>query len=75
MLLAMSVLAAACSDTSTKSDATTSVVKSSTTTASGCSVPDASEPVTATAVTGSTSDHDLTSFDGTKIRFHWFPPS
>jgi ABC-2 type transport system ATP-binding protein len=24
-------------------------------------------------VTGSTTDYDLTSFDGTKIRIHWFP--
>ena len=27
----------------------------------------------ATAVAGSKSDYDLTSFDGTKIRIHWFP--
>lgn len=27
----------------------------------------------ATAVAGSTSDHTLTSFDGTTIRIHWFP--
>lgn len=27
----------------------------------------------ATAVAGSTSDYELTSFDGTKIRIHWFP--
>ncbi len=36
-------------------------------------MPDASQPVTATPVAGSTSDHDLTSFDGTRIRLHWFP--
>ncbi len=29
--------------------------------------------VTATRVAGSTSDYDLVSFDGTKIRVHWFP--
>ena len=32
-----------------------------------------SAPVTATPVAGSTSDYDITSFDGTKIRVHWFP--
>jgi ABC-2 type transport system ATP-binding protein len=49
---------------------------SSTTTAalaSRCTVADASAPVTATVVAGSAHDHDLTSFDGTTIRFHWFP--
>jgi ABC-2 type transport system ATP-binding protein len=30
-------------------------------------------PVAATKVPGSTSDYDVTSFDGTKIRVHWFP--
>jgi len=32
-----------------------------------------SAPVAATKVAGSTSDYDITSFDGTKIRTHWFP--
>jgi ABC-2 type transport system ATP-binding protein len=35
--------------------------------------PKASTPVVATRVVGSTTDYDLTSFDGTKIRIHWFP--
>ena len=35
--------------------------------------PKASTPVVATRVSGSTTDYDLTSFDGTKIRIHWFP--
>ena len=30
-------------------------------------------PIAATKVPGSTSDYDITSFDGTKIRVHWFP--
>ena len=34
-----------------------------------------SAPVTATPVPGSTSDYDVVSFDGTKIRAHWFPLS
>ncbi len=33
----------------------------------------ASDPVMATAVANSTSDYELTSFDGTTIRVHWFP--
>ena len=37
-----------------------------------CDRPAAPAPK-ATAVTGSKSDHDITSFDGTKIRAHWFP--
>ena len=32
-----------------------------------------SAPVTVTPVAGSTSDYDVVSFDGTKIRAHWFP--
>jgi ABC-2 type transport system ATP-binding protein len=67
VMLAISLLAVACSDTATKSATTTAKA------ATRCSVPDASQSVTATAVVGSTSDHDLTSFDGTRIRFHWFP--
>jgi ABC-2 type transport system ATP-binding protein len=39
-----------------------------------CSVPEAAEAeVAAVAVDGSTSDVDITSFDGTRIRAHWFP--
>src|SRR5437870_239707 len=30
-------------------------------------------PVVATRVPGSSSDYDVVSFDGTKIRVHWFP--
>ena len=32
-----------------------------------------SRPVVATPITGVPSDWDVTSFDGTKIRAHWFP--
>src|SRR5690606_1476736 len=31
------------------------------------------DPVAASAVAGSASDVDVTSFDGTRIRAHWFP--
>jgi ABC-2 type transport system ATP-binding protein len=37
-----------------------------------CTVPPI-EPATTTPVADSASDHDLTSFDGTTIRLHWFP--
>jgi ABC-2 type transport system ATP-binding protein len=35
--------------------------------------PRAAQDVVATPVADSTSDYDITSFDGTKIRAHWFP--
>ncbi len=40
--------------------------------AEGCEPPDAS-PVAATPVPGVASDLDIESFDGTRIRTHWFP--
>ncbi len=48
---------------------------SPTTAASGgtCQPPANWRSTTATAVSGSPSDVDVTSFDGTKIRVHWFP--
>jgi ABC-2 type transport system ATP-binding protein len=39
----------------------------------GCKPPTNWQSTKAAAVPGSTSDFDLTSFDGTKIRIHWFP--
>jgi len=39
----------------------------------GCTPPVPPVPATATPVPGSTTDWTLTSFDGTKIRMHWFP--
>jgi ABC-2 type transport system ATP-binding protein len=38
-----------------------------------CHQPGGTAPVTAAPVPGSASDWDLTSFDGTTIRVHWFP--
>jgi ABC-2 type transport system ATP-binding protein len=48
---------------------------STTTTASGsaCQPPGNWRSTTAKAVSGTPSDFDVTSFDGTKIRVHWFP--
>jgi ABC-2 type transport system ATP-binding protein len=66
---------AACSSSAPKSDAPTS--SSSTTpsraTPAACSPPAAPASVVTTKVTGVASDWDLSSFDGTKIRLHWFP--
>ena len=38
-----------------------------------CVAPAGWSATVATPVAGSTSDYQLTSFDGTKIRLHWFP--
>ena len=40
---------------------------------SQCHQPGATKPVTATPVAGVPSDWNVTSFDGTVIRAHWFP--
>jgi ABC-2 type transport system ATP-binding protein len=53
----------------TASGATASVAASST----SCQAPPTWRDTKATAVSGTPSDFDLTSFDGTKIRIHWFP--
>ncbi len=42
-------------------------------TAAPCQVEGVARPVAATAVAGSDSDLDLVSFDGTRLRLHWFP--
>jgi ABC-2 type transport system ATP-binding protein len=55
---------------------TAEAATSTTTTAyqrADCSLPDVARPVVAAPVAGSASDHDVTSFDGTRIRAHWFP--
>jgi ABC-2 type transport system ATP-binding protein len=49
--------------------ATATVAASST----SCQPPPTWKATKATAVSGTPSDFDLTSFDGTKIRIHWFP--
>jgi ABC-2 type transport system ATP-binding protein len=38
-----------------------------------CQAPSNWRMTKATAVSGTPTDYDLTSFDGTKIRIHWFP--
>ncbi len=84
LLAAACIVGAGCSSSSK----TASPAPSSTTTASATSTTVAggphtrpactqkqTAPVTATPVPGSTSDYDVTSFDDTLIRAHWFPLS
>jgi ABC-2 type transport system ATP-binding protein len=80
-LVAIALVVAGCSTTATTSSAP-SVASGSTPAADGsgpgttvrtaCRRPPAS-PVEAAPVPGTPTDNDLTSFDGAKIRFHWFP--
>ncbi|MBX3313956.1 MAG: alpha/beta fold hydrolase [Actinobacteria bacterium] len=71
---------AACSSDDSSSATTTSSALSTTTVADGgatsvaneCDRPPEDAPEVA-PVDGVESDHTMTSFDGTEIRFHWFP--
>jgi ABC-2 type transport system ATP-binding protein len=68
---------AACSSSASKSTpAASSSTAPAPTTAAGpgpCSPPNTGGPVAVTNVPGVASDRTLTSFDGAKIRLHWFP--
>jgi len=59
----------------TSSSASPTTTASGATTVTSCSRPVPPTPVPATAVAGSTTDWNITSFDGTVIRAHWFPAS
>ena len=80
LVAAASVLTLGCSSSPSKSGTPAAAHSSTTTevplgapyTRPACTPP-AATPVVAAAVAGSTSDFDLTSFDGTRIRIHWFP--
>jgi ABC-2 type transport system ATP-binding protein len=61
---------AGCSSSSTSSPTTRAAA---TATAATCHRGGPSSPVTATPVPGSTTDWNVTSFDGTVLRAHWFP--
>jgi hypothetical protein len=61
---------AGCSSSSTSSTTTRATA---TATVATCHRGEPSTPVTATPVPGSASDWDITSFDGTVLRAHWFP--
>ena len=79
----LTVSACSSDDASTPSSTTTTAPGStapSTTAVSGapggghaCDQGATTDDLLSTPVAGSDSDHDLTSFDGTTIRFHWFP--
>jgi len=68
--LALAASLTACSSSSTSATTTTAAAS---TAAATCHRAGPANPVTATPVTGSTSDWNVTSFDGTVIRAHWFP--
>jgi ABC-2 type transport system ATP-binding protein len=70
LLAAVVLVAAGCSSSGKAAAAR----KPATTTNAGCRPPAADPAVpVSTPVAGVASDRDLTSFDGTKIRVHWFP--
>jgi ABC-2 type transport system ATP-binding protein len=76
-LVAAALLAAGVGCSSSTPEATSST-GSTTTSVPGsyerpACTPRAAQEVTATPVAGSDSDYDVTSFDGTRIRAHWFP--
>jgi ABC-2 type transport system ATP-binding protein len=67
-------LVAACSSSASKSSPTPSTAKSATSVTAGkCVPPDTGGAVVATRVAGVQSDWTMSSFDGAKIRLHWFP--
>lgn len=75
----ISLLAAGCSSSAkttttppTDSTTTTGVAPGAPYTRPACAAKPSTGPA-ATPVSGSTSDYDITSFDGTTIRAHWFP--
>jgi ABC-2 type transport system ATP-binding protein len=72
MVLAV-VGAAACTSDDSAAPSTTTTKATTTSAAPACVVPAVTRPVPSAAVAGSTNDVDITSFDGTRIRAHWFP--
>ena len=82
LLVATGMLAAGCSSSSSKAASphgSTADSATTTTRAPGGAYtrpachPKATARVAATRVPGSTSDYDVVSFDGTRVRVHWFP--
>ena len=67
------VASGACSTSEGRSTAAGTPTTQPTTTAPVACEPDVAQEVGAAPVPGSTSDVDITSFDGTRIRAHWFP--
>jgi len=86
LLAAACVVASACSSSSKSATAASSTTTGAATSTTRSTLPGgafkpplcpttAGAPISATRVPGSASDYDVVSFDGTKIRAHWFPLS
>ena len=74
IVLAVAVAGCSSSSTDTSGGSGTTIDAAATWTPPGpCPAPDGATQAPASPVAGSTTDYDLTSFDGTVIRFHWFP--
>jgi len=72
-LLTAGIAACSSSSGSPAAPATTGVTPAGWTAPGPCDPPAGSTPVTVAPVAGTPSDYQLTSFDGTIIRLHWFP--
>jgi ABC-2 type transport system ATP-binding protein len=78
LVVASALVAAGCSSSAptraagARATETTTSVPGGTNTRPACAAR-ALQPVRTTPVPGSSSDFDMTSFDGTSIRAHWFP--
>ncbi len=70
MLLAAGLVAASCSSSGESASPQSSQVD---TDQASCAPPAGTTPVDATSVGESTRDFDVISFDGTRLRAHWFP--
>ena len=70
VLLALVVVATLAGCSSSPSSTATTAASTNPT---SCDRPLPASPVKATPVAGSTTDWNITSFDGTVIRAHWFP--
>ncbi|HEV3130506.1 MAG TPA: CocE/NonD family hydrolase [Acidimicrobiales bacterium] len=71
MLLALAL--SACSSSTGQATASTRASGGQALTSTSCHPPPSSGSVVATPVAGTPSDWNITSFDGTTIRAHWFP--
>ena len=71
--VAAALLAASCSSDSSDSSGTTVSTTTQAAATSECSQGATIDKVESVPVADTTTDHTVTSFDGTKIRAHWFP--
>ena len=73
VLVAAVGLVAGCSDSSSSAGGSVTTAKASTASVSNCSQKPTRVKVPDAPVADAAHDHVLTSFDGTKLRVHWFP--